>query len=283
MDAMSHALCRATRSPFSRDIERAPMLSRFTRPPFNSYNGKTNLVEHVSHYIQMMSLHTHNNALMCKVFPSSLSPIALRWFNGLRKCSIHSFFELIQEFSVWFMTCSQVPQPVDTLLSMKMGVRETLHSYANMYWELYNEIGRGNEKIVVSTFRMRLLEDSELRDSLTRRPPKDIQQLMRRIEEYKRLEDDWLQSKGKAPVINYPRQSSLQSRPHKNLKIQEPGPQLGEVNVSFKELVHKIVDRIKNEPYFWWPNKMGATFQGGIRISTILTIGIKGTPLNSAE
>ena len=27
--------------------------------------------------------------------------------------------------------------------------------------------------------------------------------------------------------------------------------------MAFKESVHKIVDRIKNEPYFWWPNKMG--------------------------
>ena len=27
--------------------------------------------------------------------------------------------------------------------------------------------------------------------------------------------------------------------------------------MTFKEPVHKIVDRIKNEPYFQWPNKMG--------------------------
>ena len=74
------------------------MLSRFTRPPFNSYDRKTDQVEHVSHYIHMMSLHTHNDALLCKVFPSSLKPTALRWFNGLQKCSIHSFAELIQEF-----------------------------------------------------------------------------------------------------------------------------------------------------------------------------------------
>ena len=28
------------------------------------------------------------------------------------------------------------------------------------------------------------------------------------------------------------------------------------MNVTFKELVHRIVDRIKNEPYFRWPNKI---------------------------
>ena len=72
MDAMSWALRRAARSPFSEEIERAPMPSRFTRPPFNSYDGETDPIEHVSHYIQMMYLHSHNDALMCKVFPSSL-------------------------------------------------------------------------------------------------------------------------------------------------------------------------------------------------------------------
>ena len=28
------------------------------------------------------------------------------------------------------------------------------------------------------------------------------------------------------------------------------------MNVTFKELVHRIVDRIKNDPYFRCPNKM---------------------------
>ena len=133
MDAMSYALQIATRSPFLDDIERVPMPSKFTRPPFNSYDGKTNSVEHVSHYIHMMSLHTHNDALMCKVFPSSLRPMALREFNGLRKGSIHSFAELIQEFSARLVTCSQVPQLVDALLSMKMRVDKTLRSYTSRY------------------------------------------------------------------------------------------------------------------------------------------------------
>ena len=94
-----------------------------------------------------MSQHTHNDALMYKVFPSSLEPTTLRWFNGLRKGSIHNFAKFIQEFGVRFVTYSQVPQPVNALLSTKMRVGETLHSYASRYWELYNEIDRGNEKI----------------------------------------------------------------------------------------------------------------------------------------
>ena len=90
-------------------------------------------MEHVSHYIHIMSLYTHNDTLMCKVFPMNLGPTALKWFNGLRKGSIRSFVELIQEFGARFVTCNRVLQPVDVLLSIKMGVDENLHSYTNQY------------------------------------------------------------------------------------------------------------------------------------------------------
>ena len=222
MDTISRALRRATRSPFLEEIEQAPMPNRFTQLPFNSYDRKVDPVEHVSYYIHMMSLHTHNDTLMCKVFPSSLGSRALRWFNGLRKGSIHSFAELIQEFGTRFVTCSWVLQPVDALLSIKIGINETLRSYASRYWELYNEIGGGNERITASTFRMGLPDNSELRESLTKRPPEDIRQLMRRIEEYKQLEDDRLQSKGKVPLVNRSRPEIFPPRPRRDLRIQEP-------------------------------------------------------------
>ena len=214
-------------------------------------------MEHVSHYIHMIFLHAHNDALMCKVFPSSLGSTALRWFNGLWKGSIHNFAELIQEFGSRFVTCSRVQQPIDVLLSMKMRVGETLRSYVSRYWELYNEIGGGNEKIAASTFRIGLPEDSELRESLTRRPPEDMRQLMRHIEEYKRLEDDRLQSRGKAPLIGRSRQGALSTKPKKDFRMQELEVQIEGVNVAFKEPVHKILERIKNESFFRWPNKMG--------------------------
>ena len=120
----------------------------------------------------------------------------------------------------------------------------------------YNEIGGGNKKIAAGTFRMGLPEDLELWESLTKRPPEDMRQLMRCIEEYKRLVDDWLQSKGKASLLNRSRQGIFPSRPRKDLRMQEPEAQMGEVNVAFKEPIHKIVDQIKNEPFFRWLNKI---------------------------
>ena len=73
------------------------------------YNGRTDLVEHVSYFNQRMVVHSKNEALMCKVFPSSVGLVAMRWFDGLGASSIDSFEELTQAFGFHFITCSRVP------------------------------------------------------------------------------------------------------------------------------------------------------------------------------
>ena len=80
-----------------------------------------------------MAIHSKDEALMCKVFPSSLGPVAMRWFDGLRVNSIDSFKKLTQAYGACFITCSRVPQPLGSLLSMSMQEGETLKTYSNRY------------------------------------------------------------------------------------------------------------------------------------------------------
>ena len=70
---------------------------------------------------------------MCKVFPSSLGLVAIRWFNGLREGSINSFKKLTWAFGACFITCSRIPRPLDSLLSMIMREGETLKMYSDRY------------------------------------------------------------------------------------------------------------------------------------------------------
>ena len=75
-------------------IEGGRLPRQFTQSTFTMYNDRIDLVEHVSHFNQMMVVYSKNKALMCKVFPSSLGPVAMRWFDGLKAGSIDSFKEL---------------------------------------------------------------------------------------------------------------------------------------------------------------------------------------------
>ena len=132
-DAISRALRHISKSPFTRKTDRAKLPCQFAQPTFTIYNRRTNPVEHVSHFNQRMVVHSRNEALMCKVFSSSLGPVAIRWFDGLDEGSIVSFQELTKAFEARFVTCSRVPRPLDSLLSMVMREGETLKTYLERY------------------------------------------------------------------------------------------------------------------------------------------------------
>ena len=104
---------------------------------------------------------------MCKVFPSSLGLVVMRWFNGLRANSIESFKKLTLAFGTRFITCSRVPRPLGSLLSMSMREGETLKTYSDRYWEMFNEIEGEHDDVAINTFKAGLLAEHDLRKSLT--------------------------------------------------------------------------------------------------------------------
>ena len=83
MNAVGRALDLMSSSHFSREIEKVELLKRYTAPHFEAYNGRTDPVAHISHYQQMMALSRYNDPFMCRLFPSSLGEVTLRWFNQL--------------------------------------------------------------------------------------------------------------------------------------------------------------------------------------------------------
>ncbi|XP_023903228.1 uncharacterized protein LOC112015098 [Quercus suber] len=196
-DAMSRALDQLSKSPFTRHKEGATLSRRFQQPTFSICNSKTDLVEHVSQFNQMMAVHSKNEALMCKVFPSSLGLVAMRWFNGLKTNSTDSYRQLTQAFGSRFVTNSVAPWPLSTLLSMSMHDGETLKAYSGRYWEMYNELEGNFNDVAISTFKNGLPIGHGLRKSLTGKPAISIRQLMDRIDKYKQVEEDQLQGRGK--------------------------------------------------------------------------------------
>ena len=127
---------------------------------------------------------------MCKVFPSSLGPMAMRWFDGLGAGSINSFKELTLAFRSRFITYIRVPRPLDSLLSLSMRKGETLKTYSNRNWEMFNKIDGEFDDVTISTFKVSLPAEHGLRKSLTGKPVISVRQLMDWIDKYKRVKED---------------------------------------------------------------------------------------------
>ena len=187
---MKKALNQIFKSPFTWGIEKAKLLRQFHQPTFAIYSGRTDPVEHVSQFKQKMVVHAYDEALMCRIFPSSLGPMVMRWFDGLRINSISSFKKLIESFCSRFVTCSRVPQPLDSLLSMSMREGESVKAYSERYWEMFNEIDGDFDEVAIKTFKVGLPFKYGLRKFLTGKPVTSLRQFIDRVDKYKRIEDD---------------------------------------------------------------------------------------------
>ena len=198
---------------------------------------------------------------MCKVFSSSLGPMAMRWFNGLKANSVDLYRQLTQAFGSHFVTNSKAPRPLSALLSLSMSDGETLKAYSGRYWEMYNEMDGKFDDVAINTLKNSLLAKHGLRKSLTSKPATSVRQLMDQIDKYKRVKEDRLQGKGKEKVIPQERRDFRSDRYNSNYQRRDFVGQSGATNTQvvstvFQEPIHQVLEKIKNEPYFKWPNKM---------------------------
>ena len=144
---------------------------------------------------------------------------------------------------------------------MSMQDGETLKAYSGRYWEMFNEIDGNYDDVAISTFKAGLPTEHDLRKSFTGKHVVNVRQLMDQIDKYKRIEEDQLQGKGKAKVIPHEmrdfRSDRIQNnRPRKDFTGQPKSTNTQAVNIVFQVPVQQVLEKVKNEPFFRWLNKM---------------------------
>ena len=130
-----------------------------------------------------------------------------------------------------------------------------MKAYAKRYWEMFNEIDGDFDEVVIRTFKVGLPSEHGLRKSLTGKPVTSLRQLMDRVDKYKRIEDDQQQGKGKTKVILQERRDFRSDRYNNNRSRRDYADQSGSNNTQvigavFREPVHQVLEKIKNEPFF---------------------------------
>ena len=150
---------------------------------------------------------------------------------------------------------------MSALLSIFMCDGETLKAYSGRYWEMYNEMDGNFDDVTINTFKSSLPAEHGLRKSLTGKPATSVRQLMDWIDKYKWVEEDQMQGKGKEKVIPQERRDFrldryTNSRLRRDFAGQPETTSARNFGAIFREQVHQVLEKIKNEPYFRWPRKM---------------------------
>ncbi|XP_057461870.1 uncharacterized protein LOC130752096 [Actinidia eriantha] len=242
------------RTPFSREIEGLDPPEKFVPPRFTLYDGKSDPRSHVSHVRQIIALWNHMDALMCRVFPSSLGDLGLKWFDRLPPGSIEKFYQLTESFIARFVINTKAPKAVGSLLTLRKDKNESIRNYSKRYWKIYNEIEEYSEEMAVASYKLKLAPGDRLWENLTLDPPNGLRNLMSWVEMFARLKDDVRQAeKTESKTSRDETQAKRRkdrSGPYESIAKQG-------INVIFKEPIYKLLAKIRDKLYFKKPEPMG--------------------------
>nr|CAN78906.1 hypothetical protein VITISV_006738 [Vitis vinifera] len=241
-------------TPFCSHIIHYEPPRGFLVPKFSTYDGSSDLFDHIMHYRQLMTLDIGNDALLCKVFPASLQEQALSWFHRLPPNSVGNFRDLSEAFVGQHLCSARHKQNINTLQNIKMQDNESLMEFVKRFGQAILQVEAYSMDAVLQIFKRSICPGTPFFESLTKKPLTMMDDLFRRANKYSMLEDD-VRAATQSGVGS---SAKLPDRPRPSDRRQE-GPSRPErppftpLSISYEKLLPMIQDMSD----FRWPRPLG--------------------------
>ncbi|XP_020207846.1 uncharacterized protein LOC109792816 [Cajanus cajan] len=160
--------------------------------PFNidRYDGIADLDEHIDLYVTQVNLYTNEDAILCRVFSTSLKGEALAWytFNIDRYDGIADLDEHIDLYVTQYATSQPHHITSATLASLRQGEDKPLRAFMERFASTSVKIRNLNPEVALHAMLM-ALKLGPFVDSLCRRPPPYMDELHARAAGYIQMEE----------------------------------------------------------------------------------------------
>ena len=184
LDTMD-TLVQQTESPFTVEVLRYPLPTKFRMPQVETFDGAKDPVDHLNTYKNQMELHGYQDLVRCRAFATTLKGSALAWFNRIPPSSISSFRELSIAFVSHFIGARTYRKPSYHLLTVKQGTQESLKSYVHRFNAESLKIDVPDEKLAITTFISGLgVQSNDLMFSISKNPQASIAEVLAKAEKY---------------------------------------------------------------------------------------------------
>ena len=203
------------------------------------------------HYRQLMTLDIGNDALLCKVFPTSLQGQALSWFHRLPPNSVDNFRDLLEAFMGPYLCSAQHKQNINTLQNIKMQDNKSLKEFVKRFGQAVLQVEAYSMDVVLQIFKRCICPGTPFFESLAKKPPTTMDDLFRSANKYLMLEDDVRAATQQVLVAGHAsrsgadRSAKLPDRPRPSDRRQEgPGrperPPLTPLSIPYEKLLPMI-------------------------------------------
>lgn len=155
--------------PFSDLIMCSALPEGFKLPTMEKYDGLSDAEEHLAVFNAHMLFYgyTATDDLKCRVFPTTLTKFAIRWFFTLPANSIKSFSDLSAKFLERHALTISVQKSSRAIRDFQQGPHESLRDYINRF-----------NQVAIHTIKEGL-NPGPFGDWLVMRPPPNLVELQR--------------------------------------------------------------------------------------------------------
>jgi len=123
----------ARRHSFTNAIIEVPLPDKWKGFNRDQYDGSTDPDEHMDAYTTHLSVYTSDDAVLCRVFPTSLKGATLNWFTKLSPNSIDSFATLVVKFETQFATSRPHHLTSIALVGIRQEKGESLRTFVDRF------------------------------------------------------------------------------------------------------------------------------------------------------
>ncbi|GKV01449.1 hypothetical protein SLEP1_g14000 [Rubroshorea leprosula] len=153
-----------------------------------------------------------SDALMCKIFPSTLHGNARTWYYSLKPYSISSYVEMVAAFATKFSNRRLIKKTTAELMRVAQREGESLKNYLNRFNDAVLEIDSFDQAVGIAAITEGLAHE-RFRDSLIKHPPASFEEVNDRSCNFITTEEYVLSQKPSA--INDNKNTWKEEGPHK--------------------------------------------------------------------
>ncbi|GLU18330.1 hypothetical protein SLE2022_346360 [Rubroshorea leprosula] len=155
--------------PLNTNITLEPYPAGFRIPQLETYDGMKDPDDHLHAFYSCMQAQNASDALMCKIFPSTLRGNARTLYYSLPPRSISSYTEMASAFAIKFSSRRLIRKTTSELMRVKQREGESLKNYMSRFNDAVLEVNSFNQAVGITAV-ISGLSHERFRDSLLKHP-----------------------------------------------------------------------------------------------------------------
>ncbi|GKV43341.1 hypothetical protein SLEP1_g50644 [Rubroshorea leprosula] len=157
--------------PLNTNITLEPYPAGFKIPQLETYDRTKDPDDHLHAFYSCMQAQNASNALMCKIFPSTLRGNARTWYYSLPPRSISSYTEMASAFATKFSSRRLIRKTTSELMRVKQRDGESLKNYMSRFNDAVLEVSSFDQAVgivaVISGVKHDRFKDSLIKHAAT--------------------------------------------------------------------------------------------------------------------